>query len=120
MGYASYQEDNLDAKTEHKGNTLKRKTVVITQSGRKLNPYHNWFYSIDLNPLSVDSFRVGITARKREMINFKTTDEITILQYNRVRGTSDCMRTLNAASEMLQNLLNAIENGDEVWDAREH
>ena len=112
-------------------------TVVITQSGETLNPRDNWFYSINLNWIRyktvIDGFDVDITARKRKLINhqseieqgvfhspFESSNEITILRYSRERGTTDGgIRILDKAHTTLQSLLNAIEKGDNVWDARE-
>ena len=111
-------------------------TVVITQSGEALNPRDDWFYSINLNWIRyktvVDGFDVDITARKRKVVThqsetekgvfhspFESINEITILRYNRERGTANGdIRILNKAYTTLQSLLNAIENGDKVWDAR--
>ncbi len=92
-------------------------TVVITQYGEGLNSSEDWTYSINLSWIRYktvyDGFDVNITARKGE-------NEITIRRYNRERGTAnDGIKNLNKAYTTLQNLLNAIEKGDKIWDARE-
>lgn len=94
-------------------------TIIITQSGVGLNSRDNWTYSINLDWIRyktvIDGFDVNITAKKS-----KSENEITILSYNRERGTVNSgIGNLNKAYTMLQSLLNAIENGDKVWDARE-
>ena len=108
-------------------------TVIITTSGKRLIPNNDWYYSVNLQWVKYktkeDSFRIDISARKRMVVTrqsedekyvsaIQSEDEITILQYNAVRGKAVCDITLNKAYSTLQNLLNAIANGDKVWDAR--
>ena len=101
-------------------------TVIITQSGNPINSQEDWRYSINVERYRYknheDRFNVEISASKRILTDssFDTKNEITILRYNRAPNIPTLNLRLNEAHETLQHLLEAIANGENSWDAREH
>jgi len=105
---------------------MAKTTVIITQNGQTIEVNHkgeygqldDWIFSLNVERFlykrSADRFGLQITAR-----NAHTQEEICIRQYHRSPNISTLDMRLNDAYEILQSLLTAIENKDDVWDARE-
>ena len=111
-------------------------TVIITQSGNSISIHPNyytkargqhppeyWCFSVNVeryrykNAQPLIRYNAEITA-KRTDISYPNTpkivEEIVIFRSNR-RG----LEMVDKAHTLLQSLLQAIDNGDPVWDVRE-
>jgi hypothetical protein len=101
-------------------------TVIITRGGQTIEINHKgengqldaWMFSLNVERFLYknypDRYNLQITAR-----NAFTQEVICVHRYRRSPNLLDLKHRLNEANEIFQSLLTAIENKDNVWDARE-
>ena len=102
-------------------------TMIITQNGQMIEINQDggeqgelapWMFSLDversLYKNHPDRYNLQITAR-----NADTQEVICIRRYRRSSNLLNLNHRLNKTYEIFQSLLTAIDNKEEVWDARE-
>ena len=123
-------------------------TVIITQSGGSINVYPNyytkprgqnpseyWYFSLNVERYRYKGvqdirYNVEITAKRlpgtitsggarTDTSHPKMHEEILIFRSNRShRRGSEVLGVVDEAHTILQSLLQAIDNGNPVWDIR--
>lgn len=105
---------------------MAKTTMITTQAGQTIEINHKgkygqsdpWTFHLNVKRFLYknypDKFGLQITAR-----NAHTQEEICIRRYRRSYHIPAPNTLLNEACGALQSLITAIENKDDVWDARE-
>ena len=113
-------------------------TTIINECGIEITIYHNrygadsihykhpgeyWCFSVEVNRYRYKTvqplirYNATIVAKRFDIQN-QLKEEIDIYYFNQ-RGFGELNKMLDKAHTLLQILLQAIDNGDPVWDVRE-
>ena len=101
-------------------------TIIISKGGKTIDSREGWWFGININRITYktveDRFDIEVFARKKSVNtdgSIDTTDEVVIVRYNRSPNIPTRIARLDEAYNVLQSILNAIDTGQNVWDARD-